>query len=41
VLAAMSTARETRHLEPGQAGDILLGVAELAAFLHGRAARLS
>lgn len=41
VLAAISAARETRHLEAGTAGDVLLGVAELAAFLHGRAARLS
>jgi len=41
VLAAMSTARETRSLEPGRAADVLLGVAELAAFLHGRAAQLS
>ncbi|MEO5824124.1 MAG: nucleotidyltransferase domain-containing protein [Vicinamibacteraceae bacterium] len=41
VLDAMSAARETRQLEPGQAGAIMLGVVELASFLHRRAARLS
>ena len=41
VLAAISTARETRHLEPGRAGDVLLQVIELAGFLHRRAALLS
>ena len=41
VLAAISTARETRHLEPGRAGEVLLAVVELASFLHQRAARLS
>jgi predicted nucleotidyltransferase len=41
VLAAMSEARETRHLDPGRAGDLLLGVVDLASFLHRRAARLS
>ncbi len=41
VLAAMSTARETRHLESGRAGELLLGVIELASFLHRRAALLS
>jgi hypothetical protein len=41
VLSAISAARETRHLEPGRAGDVLLGVAELTAFLHERALRLS
>jgi predicted nucleotidyltransferase len=41
VLAAMSAARETRHLEPGRAADLLLRVVELASFLHKRAALLS
>ena len=41
VLAAISEARETRHLEPGRAGELLLGVVELASFLHRRAALLS
>lgn len=41
VLAAISEARETRRLEPGRAGPILLGVIELATFLHRRAALLS
>jgi hypothetical protein len=41
VLAGISTARETRHLEPGRAGELLLAVIALAAFLHERAARLS
>ena len=41
VLAAMSEARETRHLEPGRAGELLLRVIELARFLYQRAARLS
>jgi predicted nucleotidyltransferase len=41
VLAAMSAARETRHVEPGRAADVLLGLVELAGFLHRRAAKLS
>ena len=41
VLAAISTARETRHLEAGQAGEQLLAVVELASFLYRRAAQLS
>jgi predicted nucleotidyltransferase len=41
VLAAISAARETRHVEPGRAGELLLGVVELASFLHRRAALLS
>jgi hypothetical protein len=41
VLEAMSTARETRHLEAGHAGEILLGLVELAGFLHQRVAALS
>jgi predicted nucleotidyltransferase len=41
VLAAISTARETRHLEAGRAGELLLAVVELASFLHRRAAQLS
>jgi predicted nucleotidyltransferase len=41
VLASISTARETRHVEPGRAGELLLGVVELASFLHRRAAQLS
>jgi hypothetical protein len=41
VLAAISEARETRHVAPGRAGEILLGVIELAGFLHARAAALS
>ena len=41
VLAAISTARETRHLEAGQAGERLLAVVELAGFLYRRAAQLS
>jgi hypothetical protein len=41
VLAAISTARETRQLEPGRAGELLLAVVELASFLHRRAAQLS
>lgn len=40
VLAAISTARETRQLEPGKAGAILLAVVDLASFLHHRAAQL-
>jgi predicted nucleotidyltransferase len=41
VLAAISAARETRQVEPGRAGELLLGIVELASFLHRRAARLS
>jgi hypothetical protein len=41
ILAAVSEARETRHLEPGRAGAVLLGLVDLAAFLHRRAASLS
>jgi hypothetical protein len=41
VLAAISEAREKRHLEPGAAGPVLLGLIELAGYLHQRAARLS
>jgi len=41
VLAAISTARETRHLEAGRAGELLLAVVELTSFLHRRAAQLS
>ena len=41
VLAAVSAARETRHLEPGTAGRVLLGLVDLAAFLHRRAASLA
>jgi predicted nucleotidyltransferase len=41
VLAAISAARETRHVEPGRAGELLLAIVDLAAFLHDRAARLS
>ena len=41
VLAAMSAACETRHVEPGRAADVLLGLVELAGFLHRRAAQLS
>lgn len=41
VLRAISEARETRHLEPGRAGDVLLGVVQLACYLHRRATALS
>ena len=41
VLAAISEARETRHVAPGRAGEVLLGVIELAGFLQTRAAALS
>lgn len=41
VLAAVSEARETRHLEPGRAGAVLLGLVDLAAFLHRRATSLA
>lgn len=41
VLAAVSAARETRQLEPGTAGAVLLGLVDLAAFLHQRASSLA
>ena len=41
ILAAISTARETRRVEPGRAGELLLSVVDLAAFLHRRASQLS
>ena len=41
VLAAISAARETRHVEPGRAGELLLDIVELTSFLHRRAALLS
>jgi predicted nucleotidyltransferase len=41
VLAAISEARQTRHLEPGRAAETLLGVMDLAGYLHQRASRLS
>ncbi len=41
VLAAISEARETRQLEPGRAREILLGLVELAGFLHERASKLT
>jgi predicted nucleotidyltransferase len=41
VLAAISEARETRRLEPGRAAETLLGLIDLADFLHRRAARLA
>jgi predicted nucleotidyltransferase len=41
VLAAISEAREKRHLEPGAAGPVLLGLVDLADYLHRRVARLS
>jgi hypothetical protein len=41
VLAAISEAREKRLLEPGTAGPVLLGLVDLAAYLHCRVARLS
>jgi hypothetical protein len=41
VLAAISEAREKRHLEAGAAGPVLLGLVDLADYLHRRAARLS
>jgi predicted nucleotidyltransferase len=41
VLAAISAARETRHVAPGRAGELLLALVDLASFLHQRAARLS
>jgi hypothetical protein len=41
VLRAISEARETRTLEPGSAAGILIGMIELAAYLHRRAADLS
>ena len=41
VLAAISEARETRHVAPGRAAEILLGVVELAGFLHRRASTLT
>ncbi len=41
IVQAISEARDTRHLEPGRAGDVLLGLAELAGHLHRRAQGLS
>ena len=41
VLAAISEARETRHLAPGRAGETFLGVIDLAGYLHRRASLLS
>lgn len=41
VLAAISEARETRHVAAGRAGEILLGIVDLAGFLHQRASALS
>jgi hypothetical protein len=41
VLAGISEARETRAVEPGTAGPMLLGVIDLAGHLLGRAAALS
>ena len=41
ILGAISEARHTRHLEPGRAGDVLLGLVELAGHLHRRAQALS
>jgi hypothetical protein len=41
VLAAISEARETRHVAAGRAGEILLGLVDLAGFLHRRASTLS
>lgn len=41
VLAAISEARETRHVAAGRAGEILLGLVDLAGFLHRRASTLA
>jgi hypothetical protein len=41
VLRAISEARESRQLEPGRAGEILLALIDLAGHLHTRAAALS
>jgi hypothetical protein len=41
VLAAISEARETRHVEPGRAGEIFQGVIDLASHLHHQASLLS
>jgi predicted nucleotidyltransferase len=41
VLAAITEAREKRHLEPGAAGPVLLGLVDLADYLHRRATRLA
>lgn len=41
LLASMSQAREQRALPPGNAGTVLLGLAELAGELHRRAERLA
>jgi predicted nucleotidyltransferase len=41
VVRAISEIRETRHLESSGAGDVLLGMIELACYLHGRATALS
>lgn len=41
VLRAISEARETRHLAPGRAGGMLVGLIDLAGYLQQRAAALS
>jgi len=41
VLAAISEARQTRHLDPERAGEIVLGVLDLARHLHAQALQLS
>jgi len=41
LLAAISRAREQRELPPGEAGTVLLGLADLASELHRRAERLA